>query len=206
MRPAGGRRRFVRRQAAAGRCAGRSGHLPRRDPRIHQDGPRYSRGQISPPSCSTGATQRIQLMNTLTTGPWSQLGTKASRVRTAVFVDEQNIPAELEWDEADAEAVHVVVCNPLGEPVATGRLLVHAPGVGRIGRMAVLSGLRGRGLGQQVLEALVQAARERGDAEVCLHAQTSAQGFYERLGFTPRGDVYAEVGIPHIEMFSDIRQ
>ena len=59
---------------------------------------------------------------------------------------------------------------------------------------------------QQVLEALVRAARERGDTEVCLHAQTSAQGFYERLGFTPRGEIYAEVGIPHIEMFLDIRQ
>ena len=143
---------------------------------------------------------------TLTIGPWSQLGTKASQVRTAVFVHEQKIPAEMEWDVADADALHVVLCNPQGEPVATGRLLVHAPGVGRIGRMAVLSNLRGSGLGQQVLEALVQAARARGDTEVCLHAQTSAQGFYERLGFTKRGDVYAEVGIPHIEMFLDVRQ
>ncbi len=139
-------------------------------------------------------------MTTLTTGPWSQLGTQASQVRTAVFVREQNIPAELEWDAADADALHAVIVSPQGEPVATGRLLVHAPGVGRIGRMAVLSNLRGSGLGQQILEALVQAAWERGDAAVCLHAQTSAQGFYERLGFTPRGEVYAEVGIPHIEM------
>lgn len=107
---------------------------------------------------------------------------------------------------ADATALHVVISNPQGEPVATGRLLVRLPGVGRIGRMAVLSSLRGSGLGQQVLEALVQAARARGDTEVCLHAQTSAQGFYERLGFTPRGGVYAEVGIPHIEMFLDVRQ
>jgi predicted GNAT family N-acyltransferase len=145
-------------------------------------------------------------MTTLTIGPWSQLGTQASQVRTAVFVHEQNIPAELEWDVADADALHAVIVNPQGEPVATGRLLVHAPGVGRIGRMAVLSSLRGTGLGQQILEALVQAARERGDVEVCLHAQTSAQGFYERLGFTQRGEVYAEVGIPHIEMFLDIRQ
>ena len=145
-------------------------------------------------------------MTTLTVGPWNQLGPAASQVRTAVFVHEQNIPAELEWDVADAQALHVVIRDPLAEPIATGRLLVHAPGVGRIGRMAVLSSLRGSGLGQQVLEALVQAARARGDTEVFLHAQTSAQGFYGRLGFTPRGDVYAEVGIPHIEMFLDIRQ
>lgn len=142
----------------------------------------------------------------LTIGPWSELGTQASQVRTAVFVHEQNIPAEMEWDVADQTAVHAVICDAQGEPVATGRLLVHAPGVGRIGRMAVLAHQRGQGLGQQVLEALVQAARKRGDAEVCLHAQTSAQGFYERLGFTPRGEVYAEVGIPHIEMVLDIRQ
>jgi predicted GNAT family N-acyltransferase len=145
-------------------------------------------------------------MTTLTVGCWSQLGPAASQVRTAVFVYEQNIPAELEWDVADQTAVHAVVCDAQGEPVATGRLLVHAAGVGRIGRMAVLASLRGSGLGQQVLEALVQAARERGDTEVCLHAQTSAQGFYERLGFTPRGEVVAEVGIAHIEMFLNIRQ
>ena len=142
----------------------------------------------------------------LTIGPWSQLGAQAAQVRTAVFVHEQNIPAEMEWDVADQAAVHAVICDDQGEPVATGRLLVHAPGVGRIGRMAVLARLRGSGLGQQVLEALVQAARARGDVEVCLHAQTSAQGFYQRLGFTPRGEVYAEVGIAHIEMFLDIRQ
>ena len=144
-------------------------------------------------------------MTTLTIGSWSQLGAQASQVRTAVFVHEQNIPAELEWDAADAQALHVLVCNAQGEPVATGRLLVQAPGVGWIGRMAVLFSLRGSGLGQQVLESLVQAARARGDTEVCLHAQTSAQGFYERLGFAKRGAVYAEVGIPHIEMFLDIR-
>ena len=143
---------------------------------------------------------------TLTLGPWSQLGPAASQIRMAVFVHEQNIPAELEWDVADHTAVHAVIHTAQGQPVATGRLLVQAPGVGRIGRMAVLSDLRGSGLGQRVLEALVQVAQARGDAEVCLHAQISAQGFYERLGFMPRGAVYAEVGIPHIEMFLNIRQ
>ncbi len=137
-------------------------------------------------------------------GSWADLGPAASQVRTAVFVHEQKIPAEMEWDVADASAVHAVVFDAAGVPVATGRLLQHAPGVGRIGRMAVLSALRGQHLGQQVLDALVQAAKDRGDHAVCLHAQTSAQGFYERLGFCPRGDVYAEVGIPHIEMELDI--
>ena len=145
-------------------------------------------------------------MTTLTIGPWSQLGPAASQVRTAVFVHEQHIPADMEWDVADAQALHAVIFDPQGAPVATGRLLVHAPGVGRIGRMAVLSGLRSSGLGQRVLKALVQAARERGDTEVCLEAQTSAQGFYERLEFVPRGNVYPEVGMAHTEMLLDVRQ
>jgi predicted GNAT family N-acyltransferase len=135
-----------------------------------------------------------------TVGSWAALGPAASQVRTAVFVDEQKIPAEMEWDVADQDALHAVVYDAAGQPIATGRLLPHAPGVGRIGRMAVLSGHRGKGLGQQVLAALVQAAQARGDYAVCLHAQTSAQGFYERQGFVPHGAVYAEVGIPHIEM------
>lgn len=146
------------------------------------------------------------MTTTLTVGPWSQLGPAASQVRTAVFVHEQKIPAEMEWDVADQGALHAVVYDAAGQPIATGRLLQQAPGVGRIGRMAVLQTLRGQHLGQQVLAALVQAAHARGDHAVCLHAQTSAQGFYARLGFIPQGAVYAEVGIPHIEMRLNIGQ
>ena len=133
-------------------------------------------------------------------GDWQTLGGDAGRVRTEVFVQEQAIPAEMEWDEADATAVHVVAYNALGAPVATARLLQQAPGVGRIGRMAVRQVLRGSGVGAQVLQALMQAAHTRGDHEVMLHAQCSAQGFYDRLGFKPRGEVFEEAGIPHIEM------
>ena len=96
--------------------------------------------------------------------------------------------------------MHAVVYNRLDQALATGRLLVHAPGVARIGRMAVLRPMRGTGLGADVLRTLMEAARQRGDREVLLHAQTSARGFYERLGFQPRGEVFYEVDIPHIEM------
>ena len=85
-------------------------------------------------------------------------------------------------------------------PVATGRLLQHAPQVGRIGRMAVDRGLRGSRFGRDVLFGLVDAARARGDTEVMLHAQCSAEGFYARLGFKARGPVFEEAGIQHIEM------
>ncbi|WP_295855716.1 YbgC/FadM family acyl-CoA thioesterase [uncultured Xylophilus sp.] len=133
-------------------------------------------------------------------GDWEQLGTDAAKVRTAVFVQEQNVPEEEEWDEDDATAVHVVVYNRLGMPLATGRLLPPVAGVGRIGRMAVHRVLRGCGVGRVVLETLIGESRRRGDTAVELHAQRSAEGFYDRAGFQPFGDPFDEVGIPHIGM------
>ena len=134
------------------------------------------------------------------TGDWAALGADAARVRTEVFVQEQRIPMEMEWDEADHTAVHAVAYNRLGQPLATGRLLVHAAGVGRIGRMAVSRVQRCTGLGAQVLDQLTEAARARGDRELVLHAQRSAETFYRRQGYQPRGEPFDEVGIPHIEM------
>jgi YbgC/YbaW family acyl-CoA thioester hydrolase len=133
-------------------------------------------------------------------GSWDELGAAASKVRTEVFVDEQGIPMAMEWDAADQTAVHALVRNRMGLPVATGRLLQKAPGVGRIGRMAVNRVLRGANLGRDVLRALMQAAARRGDHEVMLHAQRTAAGFYARLGFVPRGEPFEEAGIVHIEM------
>jgi YbgC/YbaW family acyl-CoA thioester hydrolase len=134
------------------------------------------------------------------TGGWGELGEVARRIRTEVFVQEQRIPADLEWDEADAKAIHVVAFNRLGQGIATGRLLEQQPGVARIGRMAVDRMLRGSGVGRQVLQALLAAAAARGDREVVLHAQRSAAEFYLGLGFEPRGAAFEEAGIPHIEM------
>ncbi|MFT3665592.1 YbgC/FadM family acyl-CoA thioesterase [Piscinibacter sp.] len=133
-------------------------------------------------------------------GDWAALGRDAAALRTAVFVEEQRIPAEMEWDEADAVSVHAVAYNHLGLPLATGRLLQHVPGVAKIGRMAVSQAVRGSGVGREVLDALMKAARARGDREVLLHAQTGAAPFYARAGFTPRGEVFDEAGIPHVEM------
>jgi YbgC/YbaW family acyl-CoA thioester hydrolase len=137
------------------------------------------------------------------TGPWSQLQPDASAVRVRVFVDEQKIPLEMEWDEADNVALHAVAYNRLGQPLATGRLLQGnpaEPGVARIGRMAVERVVRGTRLGRDILETLADAARQRGDREVRLHAQCSAQGFYGRLGFSAVGAPFEEAGIAHIEM------
>lgn len=133
-------------------------------------------------------------------GDWAALGAEASAVRGEVFVQEQKIPADMEWDAADADCVHAVARNRLGMAVATGRLLDHVPGVAKIGRMAVRRPLRGSRVGRAVLEALMQAARERGDREVILHAQMSAEPFYRRAGFHQRGPVFEEAGIEHVEM------
>ena len=122
----------------------------------------------------------------------------AFRVRIAVFVDEQRIPREEELDELDGSAVHCVAYDG-GEPVGAGRLVI-ADGYGKIGRMAVLRDRRGSGIGARVLAALEQEGTRRGLRCFRLSAQLSARGFYDREGYAPAGDVYDEVGIPHIGM------
>jgi YbgC/YbaW family acyl-CoA thioester hydrolase len=133
-------------------------------------------------------------------GAWDELGRQAREIRTEVFIDEQRIPAAMEWDDADAGSVHAVAFNRFGLALGTGRLLEHVPGVAKIGRMAVRQTVRGSDVGRAVLEALLQVARRRGDREAILHAQMSAAPFYTRAGFTARGPVFEEAGIPHVEM------
>jgi len=133
-------------------------------------------------------------------GSWQALGGAAGAIRTEVFVQEQQIPADLEWDEADATCLHALAVNRLGMPLATGRLLPAEEGSAKLGRMAVVAPMRGSAVGRQVLEALIAAARARGDREIVLHAQRSAIGFYRRAGFSDRGGPFEEAGIPHQEM------
>jgi len=142
-----------------------------------------------------------QPMLDVRTGTWDELGREAQAIRTAVFVQEQKIPAELEWDAADVECVHAVAYNRFGMALGTGRLLEHAPGSAKIGRMAVLQTMRGADIGRALLEALTHCARQRGDRELLLNAQLSAAGFYARAGFVQRGDVFEEAGIGHVEMY-----
>ncbi|CAH0352884.1 hypothetical protein AQB9606_02878 [Aquabacterium sp. CECT 9606] len=135
-------------------------------------------------------------------GDWTTLAPMARAVRMAVFIEEQGIAESEEWDDDDAKAWHVVVTNLAGLPVATGRLITASlpAGEAKIGRMAVLNGSRALGLGQQVLQALIDAARQRSVQRLTLHAQTSAQDFYRRAGFITEGAEFDEVGIPHIVM------
>ncbi|MED5622016.1 YbgC/FadM family acyl-CoA thioesterase [Ideonella sp. BN130291] len=133
-------------------------------------------------------------------GGWDELGGDAQQIRRAVFVDEQKIPAEMEWDGADPSCTHAVAYNRFGVPLATGRLLEHVPGVAKIGRMAVSQTMRGSRVGRAVLDALMDAARTQGFREAVLHAQMSAAPFYSRAGFVERGPAFDEAGITHVEM------
>lgn len=134
------------------------------------------------------------------TGDWATLGEPAGQLRRVVFIEEQRIPAELEWDADDAVSLHAVARNRLGQVIATGRLLPAKDGVAHIGRMAVHRTLRGGGHGAAVMRTLEDAARARGDRLVALNAQRSAEAFYRRLGYSVVGEPFEEAGILHIEM------
>lgn len=117
-------------------------------------------------------------------------------VREAVFVVEQRIPADLEWDKDDPVCLHALAEDVQRRAIGCGRLLPD----GHIGRMAVLAEWRGAGVGAALLALLIDAARERGHAVARLHAQTHAAPFYARYGFVAEGPTYLEAGIPHQTM------
>ncbi|MFF0227766.1 GNAT family N-acetyltransferase [Streptomyces sp. NPDC004629] len=130
-------------------------------------------------------------------------------VRKQVFVVEQGVPQDIEYDAYDAVAVHVLAVPEDGEPLGTGRLLYGAQAaektggdlwLGSLGRLAVRREARGFGVGVALVRAIEEAARARGLTAVDLHAQTHALGFYERLGYVPYGPEYPEAGIAHRAM------
>lgn len=126
---------------------------------------------------------------------WHVLEPMLRRVRTAVFIAEQGVPAALEWDEHDAESLHAVALID-GEVAGCARLLPD----GHIGRMAVLPDFRGQGVGSELLARLIDAAGARGLTLLQLHAQSHAADFYRKAGFVPDGPEFEEAGILHIRM------
>lgn len=131
---------------------------------------------------------------------WEHARAEATPIRFAVFVEEQKVPPEMELDEHDAHCLHVLARID-GRAVGTGRLLpAEAGGVSHIGRMAVDSRFRSRGVGAAMLLALMQAARDRGDREIVLSAQIQAAGFYRRHGYVEEGGTYLDAGIVHQSM------
>jgi predicted GNAT family N-acyltransferase len=132
---------------------------------------------------------------------WSVDRDALKSIRYQVFVDEQKVPVELEWDEYDDTATHFIVTLS-GEAIACARLKDD----GQIGRMAVLTEYRNQGIGQQLLRFVIRTAAEKNIDNVYLHAQVSAIPFYEKHGFTPVGEIFYEANIPHREMLKKICQ
>jgi predicted GNAT family N-acyltransferase len=133
---------------------------------------------------------RVELM------PWDKAQPVAAPLRFAIFVGEQNVPPGIELDEMDEKSLHAVAYDEAGKAIGTGRLLPD----GKIGRMAVVKEWRRRGVGADLLEALVGEARRRGFREVKLSAQLQAAEFYRAHGFVAEGKVYEEAGILHQAM------
>jgi predicted GNAT family N-acyltransferase len=127
---------------------------------------------------------------------WLASRDKLNAVRRAVFIEEQKVPEELEWDDADERAYHVLVTTEDGTPIGTGRLKLDC----QIGRMAVIREWRGRGVGSAILQALLGLAEKEGCTAVRLHAQMQALEFYARYGFIACGAQFEEAGIPHRAM------
>lgn len=128
---------------------------------------------------------------------------EAIGIRYAVFVGEQNVPAEEERDEYDETpaSCHHFLATDNGRAVATGRWKVYEPGVAKMQRIAVLQPYRGTGVGRKLLEAMEANAKAEGCTASVLGAQCTAEGFYHKLGYeTEPGEPFLDAGIPHVNM------
>ena len=133
---------------------------------------------------------------------WVQAKNQVAPIRLQVFVEEQGVPEDMEWDEFDQDAWHAIA-KFNDQVVGTGRLILQTNDpiqMAKIGRMAVLKSHRNQGIGQQILRALIQKGKEKGAQAFILHAQTHAIPFYAAEGFEPNGPIFDEAGIPHVEM------
>ncbi|WP_366925685.1 GNAT family N-acetyltransferase [uncultured Nitrosomonas sp.] len=129
---------------------------------------------------------------------WEEEAPAVRSIRTTVFIHEQRVPVELEWDEFDVTSMHLLVFNMQGKPVGTARLLPD----GHIGRMAVLKEWRGKGYGSAILKRILDELRNHHIQKAMLNAQITAVKFYEKFGFQVSGEAFIEAGIPHVKMIS----
>ena len=125
----------------------------------------------------------------------------AMQIRMEVFVEEQQVPPELEPDEYDAAALHMITTSPeTGEAVATARIVDKGNGMAKIGRVAVRKAWRGKRIGDTLMRFALQTATDNGFTMAALDAQTYVIPFYERLGFVAEGPIFDDAGIPHRHM------
>ena len=127
---------------------------------------------------------------------WKDAGDQLQQIRQAVFIDEQQVPEELEWDGLDDRAFHLLATDPSGNPIGGARILTP----GHIGRMAVIKEWRGHGVGSMLLTAAISYCRDHGCQVLRLSAQTHAIPFYSRAGFVVCSEEYLDAGIPHRDM------
>ncbi|MEH7401061.1 MULTISPECIES: GNAT family N-acetyltransferase [Bacillaceae] len=129
----------------------------------------------------------------------------AFAIRKDIFVKEQGVPLEDEFDQYDklnGDCQHILV-HYNEQPVGTGRIRF-VDGVGKLERICILESFRKFGLGKNIIKALEEIAEEQGASKVKLHGQTHAEGFYKKLGYHTSSDVFIEDGIPHILMLKEI--
>lgn len=131
----------------------------------------------------------------ITTGDYKEV----FAIRTKVFVEEQHVPAELELDEYEQEAIHFLASVD-GKPAGVARMRWIDALTAKAERVAVLKSFRGTGVGRELMIALEKHARAEHAASIQLHAQLTAQPFYERLGYQAYGDTFLDAGIEHIAM------
>ena len=127
---------------------------------------------------------------------WKTHAETLRAIRGTVFIEEQQVPKNLEWDGEDEHAHHFLAINAAGQRMGCARLLPS----GQIGRMAVLAEYRGSGIGNLLLNSAVETAKQLGMNKVFLHAQAHAESFYRKAGFRPVGGEYMEAGIAHQSM------
>lgn len=128
-------------------------------------------------------------------GSWTQFEEDAKYIREQVFIQEQGIEPEDEWDDFDSIAMHSIVYDK-EQPIATARLLPQHS----VGRVAVLMPYRKQGIGKILMQHIIEYARQHKLPYLKLSAQTYVTAFYEALGFKVQGEVYQDCGIPHIDM------
>jgi predicted GNAT family N-acyltransferase len=152
--------------------------------------PKSNHTEISPELLSKVTIQQVT---------WQAAENELRTVRTPVFIEEQFVTPEFEWDEIDASAVHLLATYE-NQPIACLRIIHYQ----KIGRMAVIKQWRGVGLGAALLQKAISFCKECGSKSIYLSAQTHAIHFYQKAGFKQISDEYCDVNIPHVDMRLDL--
>ena len=137
------------------------------------------------------ATQHV----TIEQVSWQQAEAYLRQVRTVVFIEEQFVTPEFEWDDIDSTALHLLALHD-NKAIGCLRIIHHQ----KIGRMAVLKPWRGKGVGNMLLKQAIELCRQHGSTQIVLSAQTHAMHFYQQAGFQITSGEYTDVQIPHVDM------